>query len=140
MNSILEIENLEKNYYTKQGEIKAIDNISLKIKEGEIITIVGTSGCGKSSLLGILANIEDKTNGKIKYQKDKPTIGYMLQNDALFPWLTIFDNAILGLKIAKKDTSENKEYVKNLLKTYNLEEFINKYPNELSGGMRQRVV
>lgn len=140
MNSILEIENLEKNYYTKQGEIKAIDNISLKIKEGEIVTIVGTSGCGKSSLLGILANIEDKTNGKIKYQKDKPTIGYMLQNDALFPWLTIFDNAILGLKIAKKDTSENKEYVKNLLKTYNLEEFINKYPNELSGGMRQRVV
>ena len=139
MNSILEIENLEKNYYTKQGEIKAIDNISLKIKEGEIITIVGTSGCGKSSLLGILANIEDKTNGKIKYQKDKPTIGYMLQNDALFPWLTIFDNAILGLKIAKKDTLENKEYVKNLLKTYNLEEFINKYPNELSGGMRQRV-
>ena len=85
MNNILEIENLEKNYYTKQGEIKAIDNISLKIKEGEIITIVGTSGCGKSSLLGILANIEDKTNGKIKYQKDKPTIGYMLQNDALFP-------------------------------------------------------
>ena len=140
MNSILEIENLEKNYYTKQGEIKAIDNISLKIKEGEIVTIVGTSGCGKSSLLGILANIEDKTNGKIKYQKDKPTIGYMLQNDALFPWLTIFDNATLGLKIAKKDTSENKEYVKNLLKTYNLEEFINKYPNELSGGMRQRVV
>ncbi len=140
MNSILEIENLEKNYYTKQGEIKAIDNISLKIKEGEIVTIVGTSGCGKSSLLGILANIEDKTNGKIKYQKDKPTIGYMLQNDALFPWLTIFDNAILGLKIAKKDTLENKEYVKNLLKTYNLEEFINKYPNELSGGMRQRVV
>ena len=64
----------------------------------------------------------------------------MLQNDALFPWLTIFDNAILGLKIAKKDTLENKEYVKNLLKTYNLEEFINKYPNELSGGMRQRVV
>ena len=140
MNSILEIENLEKNYYTKQGEIKAIDNISLKIKEGEIVTIVGTSGCGKSSLLGILANIEDKTNGKIKYQKDKPTIGYMLQNDALFPWLTIFDNAILGLKIAKKDTLENKEYVKKLLKTYNLEEFINKYPNELSGGMRQRVV
>lgn len=139
MNNILEITNLEKSYYTKQGEIKAIKNISLQIKEGEIITIVGTSGCGKSSLLGILANIENQSNGLFKFSKDKPTIGYMLQNDALFPWLTIYENAILGLKIAKKDTIENKEYVKKLLKTYNLEEFNNKYPNELSGGMKQRV-
>ena len=139
MNNILEITNLEKSYYTKQGEIQAIKNISLQIKEGEIITIVGTSGCGKSSLLGILANIENKSNGLFKFSKDKPTIGYMLQNDALFPWLTIYENAILGLKIAKKDTIENKEYVKKLLKTYNLEEFNNKYPNELSGGMKQRV-
>ena len=139
MNNILEITNLEKSYYTKQGEIKAIKNISLQIKEGEIITIVGTSGCGKSSLLGILANIENKSNGLFKFSKDKPTIGYMLQNDALFPWLTIYENAILGLKIAKKDTTKNKEYVKKLLKTYNLEEFNNKYPNELSGGMKQRV-
>ena len=139
MNTILEITNLEKSYYTKQGEINAICNISLDIKQGEIVTIVGTSGCGKSSLLGILANIEEKTNGNIKFNKDKPIIGYMLQNDALFPWLTIYENAILGLKIAKKDSKENKDYVLKLLKTYNLEEFIKKYPNELSGGMRQRV-
>ena len=63
----------------------------------------------------------------------------MLQNDALFPWLSVYENAILGLKIQKKDTMENIAYVKKLFKTYNLDEFMNKYPHELSGGMKQRV-
>lgn len=139
MNKKLTIKNLGKSYYTKQGEIKAIDDLTLDIYEGEIISIVGTSGCGKSSLLGILANIEKQTQGTILFNQDKATIGYMLQNDALFPWLTIYENAILGLKIKKKLTKENCDYVKELLKTYHLEEFANKYPNELSGGMKQRV-
>ncbi len=139
MNDILKIVNLEKSYYTKDGEIKAIKDITLDVKKGEIVTIVGTSGCGKSSLLGILANIDKQTSGTYVFYKDDVTIGYMLQNDALFPWLTIYENAILGLKIAKKDSKENKDYVLRLLKNYNLEDFINKYPNELSGGMKQRV-
>lgn len=139
MNNILNITHISKSYYTKNGEIEAIKDITLDIKEGEIITIVGSSGCGKSSLLGILAGIEPFTDGYFTFQKENPTIGYMLQNDALFPWLTIYENAIIGLKIAHKDTLENKEYAKKLLKTYNLEEFMDKYPYELSGGMKQRV-
>ena len=139
MNKILSIENLSKSYYTKNGEINAICNINLDIYEGEILTIVGSSGCGKSSLLGILANIEEASGGKIKFSSENNVIGYMLQNDALFPWLTIYENAILGLKIAHKDTKENRDYTLKLLNTYNLKDFINKYPNELSGGMRQRV-
>ena len=63
----------------------------------------------------------------------------MLQSDALFPWLTIYENALLGLKIEKKDTKENRDYVDHLLQTYKLEEFKDKYPSELSGGMKQRV-
>ena len=63
----------------------------------------------------------------------------MLQNDALFPWLTIYQNALLGLKIQKKKTKESENYVKDLFKKYKLEEFMNKYPHELSGGMKQRV-
>ena len=73
------------------------------------------------------------------FHKENPVIGYMLQNDALFPWLTIYQNALLGLKIQKKKTKESENYVKDLFKKYKLEEFMNKYPHELSGGMKQRV-
>lgn len=139
MNNLLEIEHLSKNYVTEKEEIKAIDDITLSIRENEIVTLVGTSGCGKSSLLSILAGIDQLSAGTFHFQKEQPVIGYMLQNDALFPWLTIFENAILGLKIQHKDTEENKNYVRHLLKTYHLEEFVDKYPSELSGGMKQRV-
>lgn len=139
MNNLLEIEHLSKNYVTEKEEIKAINDITLSIRENEIVTLVGTSGCGKSSLLSILAGIDQLSTGAFLFQKENPVIGYMLQNDALFPWLTIFENAILGLKIQHKDTEENKNYVRHLLKTYHLEEFVDKYPSELSGGMKQRV-
>ena len=139
-NDILKVRDLQKIYHTKKGEIKAIDNISFGVQDQEFVCIVGSSGCGKSTLLSILAGLEEKTFGDISWNMQNVRIGYMLQNDALFPWLTVLDNALLGLKIKKEDTKENKEYVISLLKTYGLGEFINKYPAELSGGMRQRVV
>lgn len=139
MTNLLTIKNLQKNYITVKEEIKAIDTINLDIYKDEIVTLVGTSGCGKSSLLSILSNIEKPTKGEIIYSKKDLNIGYMLQNDALLPWLTILDNALLGLKIKKKLTQENINYVKSLLKSYHLDDFEDKYPHELSGGMRQRV-
>lgn len=139
MNNILEIKNLNKKYHTKEGELTAIENIDLEIKEGEYISIVGPSGCGKSTLLSILANIDIQTEGQIIF-KERNRIGYMLQEDCLFPWLTILDNCLLGLKINKLNTKENIEYVNNLLDTYGLSNFKKSYPNNLSGGMRQRVV
>ncbi len=139
MTNLLTIKNLQKNYITVKEEIKAIDTINLDIYKDEIVTLVGTSGCGKSSLLSILSNIEKPTKGEIIYSKKDLNIGYMLQNDALLPWLTILDNALLGLKIKKKLTQENINYVKSLLKSYHLDDFEDKYPRELSGGMRQRV-
>ena len=138
MNNILEVKNLSKNYYTKDGEIKAIDDISFDVKKGEFIAIVGPSGCGKSTLLSILSGIVDKTYGKINLLNNSK-FGYMLQQDTLFDWLNILDNCMLGLKIEKKDNEKNKKKVINLLKTYGLEDFIYKYPKNLSGGMRQRV-
>lgn len=139
MNDILTIKNLSKTYHTKRGETKALYDINLNVKEGEFISIVGSSGCGKSTLLSILANLEQKSFGEILWNKDNVVIGYMLQNDALFPWLNILDNATIGLEIQNKKTKENVNYVKNLLKTYSLSDFMYKYPNELSGGMKQRV-
>jgi len=138
-NDILVIENLTKIYHSKNGETLAIKDLNLNIKEGEFVAIVGPSGCGKSTLLSILCNLEKKTDGNIIFPKQNLKIGYMLQEDTLFPWLNILDNSILGLKIQKKLTKENKEKVLNLLETYGLKDFINKYPNNLSGGMRQRV-
>lgn len=138
MNNILTISNLKKNYNTTSGEINAIKNISFKVKEGIFLSIVGSSGCGKSTLLNIIAGLDEKTEGNI-YYKNNIKIGYMLQEDALLNHLTVFENAILGLKLKKIDTKENKEYVKNLLITYGLESFLNKKASELSGGMKQRV-
>ena len=138
MNKILEIKNLSKNYQTIKGEIKAIDNISFALDNEEVLCIVGSSGCGKSTLLNILAGLDTKTSGEIKI-KDGCNIGYMLQDDALFPWLNILDNACLGLDIKKIKTKENIEFVKSLLIKYGLGDFLEKYPHELSGGMRQRV-
>lgn len=141
MNDLLTIKNLIKYYHTNDSEIKAIDNLSLTVKEKEILAIVGPSGCGKSTLLSILASLEKQSEGTIQFSnQEKNKIGYMLQNDALFPWLTILDNCLLGLKIEKKLTTEAKEKVIHLLNTYGLKDFIDCYPNQLSGGMRQRVV
>lgn len=139
MNNILSINNLNKKYYTTTGEILAIKDITLDIKENDFIAIVGPSGCGKSTLLSILSNIEKLTDGTINYPNGPKKLGYMFQQDCLFPWLTVLDNCLLGLKIQKKLTIEKKEKVIKLLKNYGLENFINKYPSSLSGGMKQRV-
>ncbi len=139
MNDLLKINNLKKSYYSLNGEIKAIEDFSLKIKEGEYISIIGPSGCGKSTILNILVDLIKDYEGNIWYSKDNLRIGYMLQEDTLFDWLTIYDNSILGLKIKHELTKEKELYVKDLLYKYGLEAFLDKYPKDLSGGMRQRV-
>ncbi len=138
MNEILKINNLRKIYHTKQGEILAVDNFSFNLKEGEFIAIVGPSGCGKSTILSILCGLEKPSGGNVELRKNK-SIGYMLQQDSLFQWRTILENCLLGLELNKKITKQNKDYVLNLLNMYGLSDFINNYPSNLSGGMRQRV-
>lgn len=138
MNNILEIKNLRKIYHSINGEIKAIDNFSFNLKNGEFIGIVGPSGCGKSTILSILCGLEDKTSGIINYTKNS-NIGYMLQQDCLFEWRTVLDNCLLGLEINNELNEDNKQYVIDLINTYGLKDFINSYPDNLSGGMRQRV-
>lgn len=138
-NDILTIKKLSKIYHTNKSEILAIKDLNLNIKEGEFVAIVGPSGCGKTTLLSILCSLEEKSQGEIIYTQGKQKMGYMLQNDTLFPWLNILDNTLLGLKIEKNITKENIQKVTKLLETYGLKDFIKKYPNNLSGGMRQRV-
>ena len=138
MSKLLEVNHLKKIYHDKSGEIIALDDISFDIKENEFVAIVGPSGCGKSTFLSILAGLEEKSGGDFKYNKET-TIGYMLQEDCLFPFRTILQNCLLGLEVEGKLTEENKNYVIKLLETYGLKDFMDKYPDSLSGGMRQRV-
>lgn len=138
-NKILEVKNLRKTYHDSNGEIEAIKNINFDIYEEEFVSIVGPSGCGKSTLLSLLANIEKQSSGEINWSKENIVIGYMLQTDSLFPWRNILDNALVGLEIRNQLTDDNKQYVIGLLKTYGLGDFMYKYPDSLSGGMRQRV-
>jgi len=135
---ILEIKKLSKTYHTEKGETLAVENFNLNLKEKDFIAIVGPSGCGKSTILNILANLEKKSDGYITLDKSLK-IGYMLQQDCLFNWKTVLENCLIGLEIKNELTEENKNYVINLLNTYGLKDFINSYPNTLSGGMRQRV-
>lgn len=135
--SLLKIKNLSKIYHNEKDETMAIKDLSFSIEPNEIVAIVGPSGCGKSTLLSILANIEKQSSGEIIF-KDQKDIGYMLQSDSLFPWLSIKENCLLGLKIKKEKNLESINNVLNLLNKYGLGDFIDKYPNNLSGGMKQR--
>ena len=136
---VLSIEHLKKNYHDKNGEIVAIKDVSFDVYDGEFLSIVGPSGCGKSTLLSILAKIDEKSEGEINCHSDNIILGYMLQSDFLFPWRTILENCLLGLEINKTLDEKKKQRVIELLNTYGLGDFINKYPDSLSGGMKQRV-
>ena len=136
MKEVLKDNNISKIYQAENGEVEAVRDVSFSVEEGEFVSLIGPSGCGKSTVLSIIAGLEEKTSGDIEIDGQ---IGYMLQKDSLLEWLTIYKNVLFGLEIKNIKTTENVKYVENLLKKYNLYEFKDKYPNQLSGGMRQRA-
>lgn len=138
MDKILSVSNLFKSYNSKCGEVIAIDGLSFDVFKGEFLSIIGSSGCGKSTILNILSGLDRDFEGSFKF-KDGVTPSYMLQEDALFPWLSVLDNTVIGLKIQKKLNKESLDYVKHLLCKYGLKDFMNTKISSLSGGMKQRV-
>ncbi|HEX2985601.1 MAG TPA: ABC transporter ATP-binding protein [Caproiciproducens sp.] len=141
---VLRVKDIQETYQAENGEITAIKNISFEVQKGEFISIVGPSGCGKSTLLSIIAGLLKPTSGEVYVNGEKvdsvsPHIGYMLQRDNLLEWRTIYKNVMFGLEIRGMKSQQYKERVMQLLKTYGLYEFKDKYPSQLSGGMRQRV-
>ena len=140
----LKLENISKIYQDDNGETLAIKDFTYTFVKGHFTSIVGPSGCGKSTLLSIICGLESETSGTIfmdnsKLETRSCNIGYMLQKDYLLDWRTVYKNILLGLEIRKMVTDETKSYVDRLLKKYGLYEFKDKYPSQLSGGMRQRV-
>lgn len=144
MQEILKVDKIVGKYQAANGEITAIDDLSFTVQQGEFISVVGPSGCGKSTLLSILSGLLTPTHGTVTLAGKpvdgiNPNVGYMLQRDNLLDWRTIYKNVLLGLEIQHQLDKESVAYAEELLKTYGLWEFRDKYPAQLSGGMRQRA-
>ena len=137
MNELLTFHDVDYSYHSMQGETHAIDHMSFTVYNQEFLVIVGPSGCGKSTLLDLIAGQIHPQKGQITGVND--SIGYMLQKDHLFEWRTIEKNILLGLEIQKKKNRENLALANALLKKSDFYDFRQKYPRELSGGMRQRA-
>lgn len=142
--NLLEIQDITESYQAENGEIAALDPISFTMERGEFLSIVGPSGCGKSTLLSIIAGLLPPSSGRILLDGREvtgvdPRIGYMLQKDNLLEWRTIWKNVLLGLEIRRRLDGESVARAESLLKSYGLWEFREKYPSQLSGGMRQRA-
>jgi len=140
----VEIKNVSKIYHSLDGETEALHDLTFDVDRGEIIVIVGPSGCGKSTILSIIAGLIKPSSGEVsinghKIDGSNKHIGYMFQSDHLFPWRTIIENVMIGLEIQNKVNDESINRVTSLLNTYGLGDFKDHYPNQLSGGMRQRV-
>ncbi len=143
MNTLLSFQDVQYHYHTISGETQALKNISFSVREGEFLSIVGPSGCGKTTLLSMIAGLIKPEAGELYFAdtlKNNPSsIGYMLQHDHLFEWRTIYKNVLLGLELRHKNTKERRGAALDLLSQYGLSQFRDSYPDELSGGMRQRA-
>ncbi|MBO4251458.1 MAG: ABC transporter ATP-binding protein [Clostridia bacterium] len=144
MEKLLELKDVSLTYQTPNDEITAIKNLSFYCNKGDFMSIIGPSGCGKTTVLSLIAGLISPTSGEISLSGAKNTIkrenlGYMLQKDELFPWRNIEKNVYLPLEIKGIKSKTAKENALYLLKKYGLYEFKNNYPDELSGGMRQRA-
>jgi NitT/TauT family transport system ATP-binding protein len=142
--NVIRLENISQVYVTEREASLAIEDVSLGIGQGEFVSLVGPSGCGKTTLLSIIAGMLLPTQGKVEVegspvQGPSPRIGYMLQQDYLFPWRTILDNALIGLELTGNLNAESRERTRELLASMGLGGTEEQYPSELSGGMRQRV-
>lgn len=139
---LVRFENVSLTYHDKTGETLALDCLDFEVRRGELLGVVGPSGCGKTTVLSIISSIIKPSSGEVFIDGARPedsrdVCGYMLQRDELFPWLTISQNVLLGAKIKKM--KDRREYAYALLDKYGLCDFKDRYPSQLSGGMRQRV-
>ncbi|QIZ10259.1 ABC transporter ATP-binding protein [Priestia megaterium] len=142
--SFLTVQNIHHTYFTKASATTALSDISLTVEEGEFVSLLGPSGCGKTTLLSIISSLLKPTQGTVLLEKkpvttSKNQIGYMLQQDYLFPWKTIEENILIGLKLSKQLNQKTRLAALGLLSQIGLTGVEKQLPRQLSGGMRQRV-
>ncbi|MFC0214734.1 ABC transporter ATP-binding protein [Paenibacillus chartarius] len=144
MKPAIDVQDVSQVYVAKKKAVLAVEHISFQLLPGEFVSLIGPSGCGKTTLLSMIAGLMAPTRGVVGLFGEpvtgpSPKIGYMLQQDYLFPWRTIVDNAYIGLELRGQLTKERKDYVHHLLEEMGLIGFKDALPAQLSGGMRQRV-
>jgi len=144
--TLLEIDSVSKTYNPDDpdGRVEAVRDIDLEIGRGEFLSIVGPTGCGKSTLLEIVAGLINPTAGRVRIDGDPITeprrdVGVVFQEDSTFPWRTAFENVVFGLEMQGTPKRERTERAQEMMDLVGLSGFEDSYPNELSGGMRQRV-
>jgi NitT/TauT family transport system ATP-binding protein len=139
----LRVEGVSKTFVDRRGrEVEALRDVSLTVEAGEFLTVVGPSGCGKSTLLHLLAGLLPPTRGRVVFEGltgDGPVSSIVFQDHALFPWRTVLDNVAFGLEVRGVVPAERRRQAGRLLELVGLEGFQDRYPHQLSGGMRQRV-
>jgi len=129
----------------QEGEVHALGPVDLELRSGEFFAVVGPSGCGKSTLLEVIAGLAEPTEGSVAFEgtaigrRVPDGIGVVFQEDACFPWLTVTDNILVGLRKAPISDAERRARTEKAIAMMGLGEFARAYPAQLSGGMRQRV-
>jgi NitT/TauT family transport system ATP-binding protein len=141
---LLEVEHISKRFDTQEGVVHALDNVSLEVRQGEFVAVIGPSGCGKSTLFNIIGGLLGEYDGTIRVNGktvggSHREIGMVFQEESTFPWRTTLENVAFPLEAAGMGKAERLERAKALVRLVGLEGFENRYPVELSGGMRQRT-
>jgi NitT/TauT family transport system ATP-binding protein len=138
------VKGVTKKFFGKRGQVTALENLSLDVRDGEFVVIVGASGCGKTTLLNLVAGFDRPTEGRILLDGHPvtgitPECGMIFQQYALFPWKTVQDNVEFGLKMKRMPVKERRERAVRFIDMVGLKGFEKSYPHHLSGGMKQRV-
>jgi NitT/TauT family transport system ATP-binding protein len=141
---ILVVDDIVKRFETPEGPLTAVDHVSLSVKPGEFLAVIGPSGCGKSTLFNIVGGLIEGYEGTVTVAGDRvrgphPAIGMVFQEESTFPWRTVTDNVGFPLELVGMPKAQRIERARHFIKMVGLDGFENRYPGELSGGMRQRV-
>lgn len=147
MSSYLDISHISMDFPTKAGPFRALDKVDLKIKRGEFISLIGHSGCGKSTVLNVVAGLHQASEGAVILESKEvnqpgPDRAVVFQNHSLFPWLTVYENVEIAVKQVfkgRKSKAEIRDWIKHNLELVHMSHALHKYPAEISGGMKQRV-
>ena len=136
---LLTLSGVSFSYFTETEQTKAVSDLDLQVNRGEFVAIVGPSGCGKTSVLSLVMGLLKPQAGEIRFAKPNVRIGYMLQRDHLLDWRTVETNVVLGLEVQHRLNDETRQNALALLDAYGLGAFRHYHPQQLSGGMRQKV-
>ncbi len=142
----LELKKLSKIFYEEKGRgvVKALQDISLSVDDGQFVSVIGPSGCGKTTMLRIISGLESPTSGELLINGERPEepwkqVGFVFQEYALFPWRTVCQNIEFGLEIKNIPGKEKRQRALEYINRFGMKGFEDKFPNEISGGMKQRV-